>query len=148
MTRLGTVLGAAALWCAGCADEAPRTHEAERPLTTVAAPAPAAAPTVKVEDERLARLEARLIETEQRLARAEVRAAAAEARVVDALEKGAAATGDARPVETRSEEEIKAAATGVDDGANMRVEPEADLSDVRDDPFKAEAYNVDPREDD
>lgn len=106
--RLGWMGLVAALWLAGCGQEAP--PEAASAAATAEAEAA---------DDRMQRLEARLAETEARLLRAEARAALAEGQV-RALKASTGEAPAAEPdptVELRTEDEIKAAATGVDDGA-------------------------------
>lgn len=129
----------------GCAESPGETGRVEGELIRAEAPAPA---TERADDtDRLRRLEARLLATEQRLEEAERRAATAEARSRAAVvggPKGPTALVD-ETVEQRSEAEIKQAATGVDDGAAGPLPaPEAPAYDERTDPYKAEAFNVDP----
>ncbi len=102
--RLAWVGFVAALWLAGCGQEAP--------------PEASVAPTAVQPDDRSQRLEARLAETEARLIRAEARAALAEGQIRALRASAAEAPAEPDPtVELRTEGEIKAAATGVDDGA-------------------------------
>lgn len=114
---LVTLLGGIA--SVGCAPQAPAGESQSPPAAPIQAPA-----VTPDQLARFERLEARLAETEARLVQAEQRAATAEARVREALSQRVDAPAEApvvavpdRTVETRTEEEIKAAAIGVDDGA-------------------------------
>lgn len=140
------VVAWAALALGACGDReaaSPSGQQAAPLSTTPGAPAMSAD-----QIERLERLEARLVETESRLRVAEAQAAAAEARAAGLAERLPTTEAPALDPQIDAEDRrIKAEATGVADGEGW-VPPEPVAYDDAADPTKAEAYNIDPRDDD